>query len=185
MYELKYEPRLKKEYVSRIRYAMKEKFSYVNEMQIPKLEKVVVNIGVGEAVIDSKKPEAAAHDLSLIVGQKPVITYARRSIAGFKLREGMPIGVKVTLRREKMYEFIDRIINIALPRSRDFRGLDSKSFDGFGNFAFGIKEHIVFPEIDYDKVDCIWGMDIVICTTSKNNEEARYLLKQFNFPFRQ
>lgn len=153
----KYEPRLKTEYVSRIRGAMQEKFSYANVMMIPKLEKIVINMGVGEATANSKKPTIAAGDLAAIAGQKPVVTRARNSIAGFKLREGMPIGAKVTLRGARMYEFLDRLINIALPRVRDFRGLNPKSFDGRGNFAMGIKEHIVFPEINYDKVDQMWA----------------------------
>ncbi|MCJ7996575.1 50S ribosomal protein L5 [Rhizobium cremeum] len=185
MAEAKYEPRLKKDYVSRIRAAMQEKFSYANEMQIPKLEKIVINMGVGEATGDSKKPTVAAADLAAIAGQKPVITRARNSIAGFKVREGMPIGAKVTLRGARMYEFLDRLVNIALPRVRDFRGLNPKSFDGRGNFAMGIKEHIVFPEINYDKVDQMWGMDIIVCTTANTDDEARALLKEFNFPFRQ
>jgi Ribosomal protein L5 len=185
MAEAKYEPRLKKDYVSRIRKAMQEQFSYKNEMQIPKLEKIVINMGVGEATGDSKKPSVAAADLAAIAGQKPVITRARNSIAGFKVREGMPIGAKVTLRGARMYEFLDRLVNIALPRVRDFRGLNPKSFDGRGNFAMGIKEHIVFPEINYDKVDQMWGMDIIVCTTAKTDDEARALLKEFNFPFRQ
>ncbi|MBP2239294.1 large subunit ribosomal protein L5 [Sinorhizobium kostiense] len=180
-----YEPRLKKEYVERIRQAMQEKFSYANEMQIPRLEKIVINMGVGEATGDSKKPSVAAADLAAIAGQKPVITRARNSIAGFKLREGMPIGAKVTLRGVRMYEFLDRLVNIALPRVRDFRGLNPKSFDGRGNFAMGVKEHIVFPEINYDKVDQMWGMDIIVCTTATNDDEARALLAEFNFPFRQ
>ncbi|MCA1403015.1 50S ribosomal protein L5 [Ensifer sp. IC3342] len=180
-----YEPRLKKEYVERIRRAMQEKFSYANEMQIPRLDKIVINMGVGEATGDSKKPTVAAADLAAIAGQKPVITRARNSIAGFKVREGMPIGAKVTLRGVRMYEFLDRLVNIALPRVRDFRGLNPKSFDGRGNFAMGIKEHIVFPEINYDKVDQMWGMDIIVCTTATNDDEARALLTEFNFPFRQ
>ena len=184
MADTKYEPRLKKEYVERIRAALKEQFSYANEMQIPKLDKIVINMGVGEATGDSKKPTVAAADLAAIAGQKPVITRARNSIAGFKVREGMPIGAKVTLRGARMYEFLDRLVNIALPRVRDFRGLNPKSFDGRGNFAMGIKEHIVFPEINYDKVDQMWGMDIIVCTTAKTDDEARALLKEFNFPFR-
>ncbi len=180
-----YEPRLKKEYVERIRAAMQEKFSYANEMQIPRLDKIVINMGVGELTGDSKKPTVAAADLAAIAGQKPVITRARNSIAGFKLREGMPIGAKVTLRGVRMYEFLDRLVNIALPRVRDFRGLNPKSFDGRGNFAMGVKEHIVFPEINYDKVDQMWGMDIIVCTTATNDDEARALLTEFNFPFRQ
>ena len=184
MADTKYEPRLKKEYVERIRAALKEQFSYANEMQIPKLDKIVINMGVGEATGDSKKPTVAAADLAAIAGQKPVITRARNSIAGFKLREGMPIGAKVTLRGARMYEFLDRLVNIALPRVRDFRGLNPKSFDGRGNFAMGIKEHIVFPEINYDKVDQMWGMDIIVCTTAPTDDEARALLKEFSFPFR-
>ena len=185
MADTKYEPRLKKEYVERIRKALQEQFSFANEMQIPRLDKVVINMGVGESTGDSKKPSVAAGDLAAIAGQKPVITKARNSIAGFKLREGMPIGAKVTLRGVRMYEFLDRLINIALPRVRDFRGLNPKSFDGRGNFAMGIKEHIVFPEINYDKVDQMWGMDIIVCTTATNDDEARALLTEFNFPFRQ
>jgi len=185
MADTKYEPRLKKEYVERIRAALREQFSYANEMQIPKLDKIVINMGVGESTGDSKKPTVAAADLAAIAGQKPVITRARNSIAGFKLREGMPIGAKVTLRGARMYEFLDRLVNIALPRVRDFRGLNPKSFDGRGNFAMGIKEHIVFPEINYDKVDQMWGMDIIVCTTANTDDEARALLKEFNFPFRQ
>ncbi|CAK7255895.1 50S ribosomal protein L5 [Shinella yambaruensis] len=184
MADTKYEPRLKKEYVERIRKALQEQFSFANEMQIPRLEKIVINMGVGEATGDSKKPTVAAADLAAIAGQKPVITRARNSIAGFKVREGMPIGAKVTLRGARMYEFLDRLVNIALPRVRDFRGLNPKSFDGRGNFAMGIKEHIVFPEINYDKVDQMWGMDIIVCTTAKTDDEARALLKEFNFPFR-
>jgi len=184
MADAKYEPRLKKEYVERIRAALREQFSYANEMQIPKLDKIVINMGVGEATGDSKKPSVAAADLAAIAGQKPVITRARNSIAGFKLREGMPIGAKVTLRGARMFEFLDRLVNIALPRVRDFRGLNPKSFDGRGNFAMGIKEHIVFPEINYDKVDQMWGMDIIVCTTAPTDDEARALLKEFRFPFR-
>jgi large subunit ribosomal protein L5 len=184
MAEAKYEPRLKKEYTSRIRAALQEQFSYANEMMIPKVDKIVINMGVGEATGDSKKPSVAAADLAAIAGQKPVITKARKSIAGFKVRENMPIGAKVTLRGARMYEFMDRLINIALPRVRDFRGLNPKSFDGRGNFAMGVKEHIVFPEINYDKVDQMWGMDIIVCTTANTDDEARALLKEFNFPFR-
>ncbi|CDZ53046.1 50S ribosomal protein L5 [Neorhizobium galegae] len=185
MAEAKYEPRLKAEYNSRIRAALKEQFSFANDMMIPKLDKIVINMGVGEATADSKKPSVAAADLAAIAGQKPIITKARNSIAGFKVREFMPIGAKVTLRGARMYEFLDRLINIALPRVRDFRGLNPKSFDGRGNFAMGIKEHIVFPEINYDKVDQMWGMDIIVCTTATKDDEARALLKEFNFPFRQ
>ncbi len=180
-----YEPRFKKIYRETIRPAMQEQFNYANGMQVPRLDKIVINMGVGEATADSKKPSVAAEDLAMIAGQKPVITHARNSIAGFKVRENMPLGAKVTLRRERMYEFVDRLINIALPRVRDFRGLNPKSFDGRGNFAMGIKEHIVFPEINYDKVDQIWGMDIIVCTTAATDDEARALLKGFNFPFRQ
>ena len=180
-----YTPRLKKVYQETIRKALREQFKYENEMQVPRLDKIVINMGVGEATADSKKPSVAAEDLALIAGQKPVVTHARKSIAGFKMRENMPIGTKVTLRKERMYEFLDRLVNIALPRVRDFRGLNPKSFDGRGNYALGIKEHIVFPEINYDKVDQIWGMDIIVCTTAKTDDEARALLKAFNFPFRQ
>ncbi|WP_099868171.1 50S ribosomal protein L5 [Pararhizobium haloflavum] len=183
MAEAKYEPRLKTEYNERIRAKLREQFSYANEMMIPRIDKIVINMGVGEATGDSKKPAVAAADLAAIAGQKPVITHARNSIAGFKVREGMPIGTKVTLRANRMYEFLDRLVNIALPRVRDFRGLNPKSFDGRGNFAMGIKEHIVFPEINYDKVDQMWGMDIIVCTTAKTDDEARALLKEFNFPF--
>jgi large subunit ribosomal protein L5 len=184
MAEAKYEPRLKKLYREKIRAALQEQFKYDNEMQVPRLDKIVINMGVGEATADSKKPSVAAEDLAMIAGQKAVVTRARTSIAGFKVRENMPIGTKVTLRRERMYEFLDRLVTIALPRVRDFRGLNPKSFDGRGNFAMGIKEHIVFPEINYDKVDQIWGMDIIVCTTAKSDDEARALLKAFNFPFR-
>lgn len=185
MADAKYEPRLKKLYNETIRKALQEEFNYANEMMIPRLDKVVINMGVGEATGDSKKPSVAAEDLALIAGQKPVITRARNSIAGFKVREDMPIGTKVTLRQDRMFDFIDRLVTIALPRVRDFRGLNPKSFDGRGNFAMGIKEHIVFPEINYDKVDQIWGMDIIVCTTARTDDEARALLKAFNFPFRQ
>ncbi len=180
-----YIPRLRAEYENNIHAKLTKDFGYKNPMQVPKLDKVVLNMGIGETVGDSKKIKSAAADLALIAGQKPVITRAKRSIAGFKVRENMPLGVKVTLRKSRMYEFIDRLINIALPRVRDFRGLNAKSFDGRGNFAMGIKEHIVFPEIDYEQVDQIWGMDIVICTTAKTDEEARALLAAFNFPFTQ
>ncbi|MCD1636831.1 50S ribosomal protein L5 [Martelella mediterranea] len=184
MAEAKYEPRLKTVYLEKIRPQMQEQFSYANGMMIPRLDKVVINMGVGEAVGDSKKPANAAADLAAISGQKAVVTHARNSIAGFKVREGMPIGAKVTLRGNRMYEFVDRLINIALPRVRDFRGLNPKSFDGRGNFAMGVKEHIVFPEIEYDKVDQMWGMDIIVCTTATKDDEARALLTAFNFPFR-
>ena len=181
----KNQPRLKKVYEETIRKALLEQFKYENEMEVPRLDKIVLNMGVGEATGDSKKPSVAAEDLALIAGQKAVVTRARKSIAGFKVREEMPIGAKVTLRKERMYEFLDRLVTIALPRVRDFRGLNPKSFDGRGNYAMGIKEHIVFPEINYDKVDQIWGMDIVVCTTAETDDEARALLKAFNFPFRQ
>jgi large subunit ribosomal protein L5 len=181
----KNQPRLKKVYEETIRKALQEQFGYKNEMEMPRLDKIVLNMGVGEATADSKKPSVAAADLAMIAGQKPIVTHARKSVAQFKVREGMPIGTKVTLRAERMYEFLDRLVNIALPRVRDFRGLNPKSFDGRGNYAMGIKEHIVFPEINYDKVDQIWGMDIIVCTTAKTDDEARALLKGFNFPFRQ
>ncbi|MBL4618827.1 MAG: 50S ribosomal protein L5 [Marinicaulis sp.] len=182
--EKEYEPRFKTLYHSEIRGKLKEKFSYKNPMMTPGLDKVVINIGVGDAVNDRKAVDAAFQDLMSIAGQKPLITKAKKSIAGFKLREGMPIGVKVTLRKDRMYEFLDRLITIALPRVRDFRGLNGKSFDGSGNYALGLKEHIVFPEVDYDKVDKILGMDIVVCTTASSDDEARELLRGFNFPFR-
>ncbi|WP_135077466.1 50S ribosomal protein L5 [Terasakiella sp. SH-1] len=175
--------RLKEVYNSKIRGEMKEEFGYANEMQIPKLEKIVVNMGVGEAAQDKKKIEAAVAELEAITGQKAIKTKATKSIAGFKLREGQVVGAKVTLRRNQMFEFMDRLVNIALPRVRDFRGLNGKSFDGRGNYAMGIKEQIVFPEIDYDKVDAIRGMDIVICTTANTDDEARSLLAKFDMPF--
>ncbi|MFN4010785.1 50S ribosomal protein L5 [Pannonibacter carbonis] len=184
MADTNYVPRMKAHYNDVVRKQLQEKFNYTNPMQIPSLEKIVLNMGVGEAVADSKKAKIAADDLALIAGQKPVITKAAKSIATFKVREGMPLGVKVTLRRTQMFEFLDRLITIALPRVRDFRGLNAKSFDGRGNYAMGIKEHIVFPEIEYDKVDQIWGMDIVVCTTAQTDDEARELLRAFNFPFR-
>jgi large subunit ribosomal protein L5 len=179
----RYEPRLKTEYRERIRAEMREKFGYTNEMQIPRLDKVVLNMGIGEAVADSKKAQAAMKDLALIAGQKPAPTRSRKSIAQFKLRENMVIGAKVTLRRERMYEFVDRLVNIALPRVKDFRGLKATSFDGRGNYAMGLKEHIVFPEINYDQIDQMWGMDIIVATTAKTDDEARELLRQFQFPF--
>ena len=184
MADAKYTPRMKSIYEVEVRPALQEKYSYGSAMQIPKLDKIVLNMGVGKAVDDKKKIDAAMNDLTLIAGQKPIITRARKSIAGFKLREGMPIGVKVTLRGNRMYEFLDRMVTIALPRLKDFRGLNGKSFDGKGNYALGVKEHIVFPEIDYDKVDEILGIDIAVCTTANTNEEAFELLKGFNFPFR-
>jgi large subunit ribosomal protein L5 len=183
MAEQAYEPRLKTEYKARIRAVLKEQFGYTNEMQIPKLDKIVLNMGIGESVADSKKVNSAMADLAKIAGQKPVPTKARTSIAGFKLREGMVIGAKVTLRKERMYEFLDRLITIALPRVKDFRGLKPTSFDGRGNFAMGLKEHIVFPEINYDQIDQMWGMDIIVTTTAKTDDEARALLKEFKFPF--
>jgi large subunit ribosomal protein L5 len=178
-----YEPRLKSEYRARIRSAMKDQFAYSNEMQIPKLDKIVVNMGIGEAVSDSKKATSAMADLAAITGQKPAPTRARKSIAQFKIRENMVIGAKVTLRKDRMYEFLDRLITIALPRVKDFRGLKPTSFDGQGNYALGLREHIVFPEINYDEIDQIWGMDIVVCTTARTTEEAKALLSEFQFPF--
>ena len=178
-----YTPRLKSLYKDSIRAALKEEFGYKNDMMIPRLDKIVLNIGVGEAVKDTKKIKSAENDLALIAGQKPVVNRAKKSIAGFRVREGMPLGVKVTLRGDRMYEFLDRLITIAMPRIRDFRGVSGKSFDGSGNYAMGLKEHIVFPEIEYDKVDEVWGMDIIICTTAKSDAEAKALLKHFNMPF--
>ena len=179
-----YTPRLKDRYTKSIRAKLKDEFKYTNEMQIPRLEKIVINMGVGEATADSKKLTSAVEALTAISGQKPVMTKARKSIAAFKLREGMNIGAKVTLRADQMYEFLDRLVTIALPRVKDFRGLNGKSFDGRGNYAMGIKEHIVFPEINYDQIDQIWGMDIVVCTTARSDAEAKALLKEFDFPFR-
>jgi large subunit ribosomal protein L5 len=175
--------RLHELYETTVRPALMQEFGYKNPMQVPRLEKIVVNMGVGEAVQDSKKAEAAAADLTAITGQHPVITKAKRSIATFKLREGMPIGCKVTLRRERMYEFLDRLITVALPRVRDFRGIPGKSFDGRGNFALGLKEQLVFPEIDYDRVDATRGMNVVIVTTARTDDEAKALLKAFDMPF--
>jgi large subunit ribosomal protein L5 len=183
MADAKYTPRLRRDYDERIAAAMTEKFGYKNRLEIPRLEKIVLNMGVGEATQDKKKVETAASEMELIAGQKPVITKAKKSIAQFKLREGMPIGVKVTLRRERMYEFLDRLVTIALPRVRDFRGLNPKSFDGRGNYAMGLKEQIIFPEINYDRIEKVRGMDIIITTTAKTDEEARELLRLFNFPF--
>src|SRR5579864_1784709 len=177
-----YEPRLKTEYRTRIRKSLKDQFGYTNEMQIPKLDKIVLNMGIGEAVNDSKKVQAAIKDLTAIAGQKPASTRARKSIAGFKLRENMVIGAKVTLRKDRMYEFMDRLVTIALPRVKDFRGLNGKSFDGRGNYAMGLREHIVFPEINYDQIDQMWGMDIVVCTTAKSDAQAKALLREFHFP---
>lgn len=178
-----YEPRLKTEYRTRVREALRQQFGYTNEMQIPKLDKIVINMGIGEAVADSKKVNAAIKDLTRIAGQKPAPTRARKSIAQFKLRENMVVGAKVTLRKDRMYEFLDRLITIALPRVKDFRGLKPTSFDGRGNYAMGLKEHIVFPEINYDEIDQMWGMDIIVATTAKTDDEARALLKEFQFPF--
>ncbi|MFN3971659.1 MAG: 50S ribosomal protein L5 [Gemmobacter sp.] len=178
-----YTPRLKAVYQTKLRPALKEEFSYKNDMQIPRLDKIVLNMGVGEAVKDTKKVKTAAEQLTLIAGQKAVITHAKKSIAGFRVRELMPLGCKVTLRGDRMYEFLDRLITIALPRVRDFRGVKGNSFDGRGNYAMGLKEQIVFPEIDFDKVDDVLGMDIIICTTAKTDAEAKALLKHFNMPF--
>jgi large subunit ribosomal protein L5 len=179
-----YVPRMKQRYVGEIRKRLKDQFNYTNEMQIPRLEKIVINMGVGEATQDGKKLTSAIEALTAISGQKPVATKAKKSIAAFKLREGMSVGAKVTLRKDQMYEFLDRLVTIALPRVKDFRGLNGKSFDGRGNYAMGIKEHIVFPEINYDQIDQVWGMDIVVCTTARTDEEAKALLKEFDFPFR-
>ena len=178
-----YQPRLKTHYNSVVRDALKEKFNLTNTMQVPALEKIVLNMGIGETTLDTKKINSAFEDLQAIAGQRPVITRARNSIAGFKVRENMPLGVKVTLRGARMFEFVDRLVTIALPRVRDFRGLNPNSFDGNGNFAMGLKEHIVFPEINYDKVDTIWGMDIIVCTSTNDDDQARELLRGFNFPF--
>ncbi len=175
--------RLHQHYQDVIRKQLQERFGYANPFQVPRLEKIVINMGVGEAVQDSKKIQSAVADLTRIAGQRPVITRAKKSVASFKLRQGMPIGCKVTLRRDRMYEFLDRLINIGLPRVRDFRGVPGKSFDGRGNYALGLKEQIIFPEINYDQVDEIRGMDIVICTTAKTDEEAKALLAAFNMPF--
>jgi large subunit ribosomal protein L5 len=179
-----YKPRMKAHYEAVVREALKKEFGYGNVMQIPRLEKVVINMGVGEAVNDRKKVDSAAKELSLIAGQRAVVTRARKSIATYKVRDGMPIGCKVTLRGDRMYEFIDRLVTIALPRVKDFRGLSPKSFDGRGNYAMGLKEHIVFPEINYDEVDEVRGMDVIVCTSADSDDEARALLRGFNFPFR-
>ncbi len=176
-------PRMQQRYKSEIRASMQKEFSYKNPMQVPRLEKIVINMGVGEAAGDQKKLDAAVAELTLIAGQRPVKTVAKKAIAGFKIREGLPIGTKVTLRRAKMYEFLDRLVTIALPRVRDFRGISGKGFDGRGNFAMGLKEQIIFPEIAYDKVDAVRGMDIVIVTTAKTDAEAKALLKAFDIPF--
>ncbi|QDZ07048.1 50S ribosomal protein L5 [Sphingomonas panacisoli] len=183
--DTKYTPRMKGIYDEKIVKAMTDKFGYTNPLEVPKIEKIVLNMGVGEATQDKKKVEQAASEMELIAGQKPVVTKAKKSIAQFKLREGMPIGVKVTLRRERMYEFLDRFITIALPRVRDFRGLNPKSFDGRGNYAMGLKEQLVFPEINYDRIDKVRGMDVIVTTTAKTDDEARELLRLFGFPFPQ
>ncbi len=185
MADTAYTPRLKAYYNDVVRAKLTEQFGYQNVMQVPVIEKVVINMGVGEAVNDRKKVDNAAGDLALISGQKPIVTYSRKAISTFKLRENQPIGCKVTLRKARMYEFLDRLVNIALPRVRDFRGLNGKSFDGRGNYSMGIKEHIIFPEIDYDKTGETWGMDITVCTSARTDEEARALLTAINFPFRQ
>jgi large subunit ribosomal protein L5 len=183
--EEKVTPRLRTHFDEVVRKAMIEQFGYKNPMQVPRLEKIVLNMGIGEAVADRKKVEQAAEAMAAIAGQKPVITKSRKSIATYKLRDGQAIGCKVTLRKARMYEFLDRLVNIALPRVRDFRGLNAKSFDGRGNYSLGIKEHIIFPEIDYDKAQDVWGMDITVCTTASSDDEAKALLTAFNFPFRQ
>jgi len=179
----KYTPRMKSLYDDNIVKAMIDKFGYENAMEVPKIEKITLNMGVGDAVQDKKKVDTAASEMELIAGQKPVITKAKKSIAGFKLREGMPIGCKVTLRRERMYEFLDRLITIAMPRIRDFRGVSAKSFDGRGNYAMGLKDQIIFPEINYDRIDSVRGMDVIVTTTARTDDEARELLRLFGFPF--
>jgi large subunit ribosomal protein L5 len=181
--QAQYTPRLKAEYISKLRAALKAEYGYKNDMQIPKLDKIVLNMGVGDAVKDTKKVKKAAEEMTAIAGQKAVITMAKKSIAGFRVREEMPLGCKVTLRGDRMYEFLDRLITIALPRVRDFRGVKPTSFDGRGNYAMGLKEQLVFPEIEFDKVDDTHGMDIIICTTAKTDAEAKSLLKLFNMPF--
>ena len=183
--EEKVTPRLRTQFDADVRKKLIEQFGYKNKMQVPTLQKIVLNMGIGEAVNDRKKVEQAAEAMAAIAGQKPVITKSRKSIATYKLRDGQAIGCKVTLRKSRMYEFLDRLVNIALPRVRDFRGLNPKSFDGRGNYSLGIKEHIIFPEIDYDKAQEVWGMDITVCTSAKTDDEARALLTAFNFPFRQ
>jgi large subunit ribosomal protein L5 len=185
MPENTYRPRLKTEYDQVIVPALTKQFGYSNRLAVPQLDKIVLNMGIGEGVSDQKKVTAAANDLTQIAGQKAVVTRSRKAISNFKLRENLPIGAKVTLRGYRMYDFVDRLVTIALPRVRDFRGLNPKSFDGNGNYTIGIKEHIIFPEIDFDKVEDVWGMDIVVCTTAKTDDEARALLAAFNFPFRQ
>ena len=184
MSEAMEQPRLRKHYDEVVRKALSEEFGYKNPMEVPKLEKIVINMGVGEATADRKKVDNAAADLALIAGQKPLMTKSTKSIATFKVREGMALGTKVTLRGDRMYEFLDRFVTVALPRVKDFRGLNPKSFDGRGNFACGLKEHIVFPEIDYDKVDQVWGLDVIVVTSASTDDEARELLRGFNFPFR-
>lgn len=179
-----YTPRLRQQYDEEIVKKLTEQFGYKNPMEVPKLEKIVLNMGIGEATADSKLVQVAVAELEKIAGQKVVITKARKAIATFKIRENLAIGAKVTLRKTRMYEFLDRLITIALPRVRDFRGLSSTSFDGHGNYAMGIKEHIIFPEIDYDRIDRVWGLDVIVCTTAKTDDEARALLEAFNFPFR-
>jgi large subunit ribosomal protein L5 len=179
-----YTPRLRQQYDEEIVKKLTEQFSYKNPMEVPKLEKIVLNMGIGEATADSKLVQVAVAELEKIAGQKVVITKARKAIATFKIRENLAIGAKVTLRKTRMYEFLDRLITIALPRVRDFRGLSSTSFDGHGNYAMGIKEHIIFPEIDYDRIDRVWGLDVIVCTTARTDDEARALLEAFNFPFR-
>ena len=179
-----YVPRLRKHYDEVVKPALTKQFGYENVMQVPKITKIVLNMGIGEATQDSKLVQVAAAELEKIAGQKPVVTKSRKAIAQFKIRENLPIGAKVTLRKVRMYEFLDRLVNIALPRVRDFRGLTDRSFDGNGNYAFGIKEHIIFPEIDYDKIDRVWGLDVIICTSAKSDAEARALIDAFNFPFR-
>ena len=183
--EEKVTPRLRIQFDQEIRKKLMEQFGYKNPMQVPMVQKIVLNMGIGEGVADRKKVEQAAEAMGLIAGQKPVITKSRKSIATYKLRDGQAIGCKVTLRKSRMYEFLDRLVNIALPRVRDFRGLNPKSFDGRGNYSLGIKEHIIFPEIDYDKAQDVWGMDVTVCTSAKTDDEARALLAAFNFPFRQ
>jgi large subunit ribosomal protein L5 len=185
MADASYEPRLKTYYRETVRPALIEQFGYTNGLEVPRIDKIVLNMGVGEAVNDSKKVTSALADLAKIAGQKAAVTKSRKSIATFKLRDNMAIGGKVTLRRTRMYEFLDRLVTVALPRVRDFRGLNPKSFDGRGNYALGIKEHIIFPEINYDDVDQVWGMDVIVCTTARTDDEARALLKALNFPFRQ
>jgi len=185
MAEKSYIPRLKTQFENTIRPKLVEQFGYSNTFAVPRLDKVVLNMGVGEGASDQKKVTAAANDLTAISGQKAIVTKARKAIANFKLREHIGIGAKVTLRGDRMYEFVDRLVTVALPRVRDFRGLNGKSFDGRGNYTLGIKEHIIFPEIDYDKVEAVWGMDITVCTTAKTDDEARALLAALNFPFRQ